>query len=232
MPSSDQENNCRIIVWVISALIGLLCSFWLKGLIGFYAAVPLLVGVALTVILGLVLTRLFCAGASAEQSGAEPLPQAGSAGNAAVPSTSAPSTSTPSAPAPVTALAEAADAAAKDAGSMSDSGGHADDSDGVKGAGQEGMRPQALSSPRDGQADDLKLIKGVGPKLEQVLNALGFYHFDQIAAWSANEVAWVDTNLMGFKGRVSRDNWVQQAKALASGAQTEFSKRVEDGDVY
>jgi len=96
----------------------------------------------------------------------------------------------------------------------------------------EGTRPEALSGPRAGDADDLKRIKGVGPKLEEQLNALGFYHFDQIAGWTAEEVAWVDGNLKGFKGRVSRDGWVEQAKTLASGGETEFSKRVEDGDVY
>ena len=95
-----------------------------------------------------------------------------------------------------------------------------------------GTRPAALSAARASGADDLKMIKGVGPKLEALLNRLGFYHFDQVASWTADEVAWVDQNLEGFKGRVSRDNWVAQAKTLASGGQTEFSKRVGDGDVY
>ncbi|SHH26052.1 NADH-quinone oxidoreductase subunit E [Marivita hallyeonensis] len=95
-----------------------------------------------------------------------------------------------------------------------------------------GVKPQALDGPRDGGADDLKQIKGVGPKLEQLCNDLGFYHFDQIAGWTAEEVAWVDENLKGFKGRVSRDNWVEQAKTLASGGETEFSSRVKTGDVY
>ncbi len=95
-----------------------------------------------------------------------------------------------------------------------------------------GSKPAALEGARDGKADDLKMIKGVGPKLEKLLNSMGFYHFDQVAAWTSNEVAWVDENLEGFKGRVSRDNWVAQAKTLASGGETEFSKKVEDGDVY
>ncbi|MEO0767732.1 MAG: NADH-quinone oxidoreductase subunit NuoE [Pseudomonadota bacterium] len=90
-----------------------------------------------------------------------------------------------------------------------------------------GMRPQALEAARDGKADDLKLIKGVGPKLEKLLNRLGFYHFDQVAGWTADEVAWVDQNLEGFKGRVSRDNWVDQAKILATGGETEFSRRAK-----
>ncbi|MEL6523561.1 MAG: endonuclease, partial [Pseudomonadota bacterium] len=95
-----------------------------------------------------------------------------------------------------------------------------------------GTKPAALDGPRDGKADDLKQIKGVGPKLEKLCNELGFYHFDQVANWTADEVAWVDQNLEGFKGRVSRDDWVSQAKVLASGGTTEFSAKVEKGGVY
>ncbi|MEL6236785.1 MAG: endonuclease [Pseudomonadota bacterium] len=95
-----------------------------------------------------------------------------------------------------------------------------------------GVRPEALDGPREGGPDDLKRIKGVGPKLEALLHTLGFYHFDQVAGWTAEEVAWVDENLEGFKGRVSRDEWVTQAKLLAEGGETEFSKKVDDGDVY
>jgi len=99
-------------------------------------------------------------------------------------------------------------------------------------AADEGTRPVALDGPRGGTADDLKRIKGIGPKLEILCNELGFYHFDQIAAWTADEVAWVDENLQGFKGRVTRDTWVDQARRLAAGGETEFSKKVDDGDVY
>jgi predicted flap endonuclease-1-like 5' DNA nuclease len=95
-----------------------------------------------------------------------------------------------------------------------------------------GTRPTALDGPRDGAADDLKRIKGIGPKLEKLCNSLGFYHFDQIANWTPAEVAWVDENLEGFKGRVSRDTWVEQARVLAAGGDTEFSRKVDKGDVY
>lgn len=88
-----------------------------------------------------------------------------------------------------------------------------------------GDKPETLSAARGGQADDLKLIKGVGPKLEKMLFGMGFYHFDQIAGWTGKEIAWVDQNLEGFKGRASRDEWVAQAKILASGGETEFSKK-------
>jgi len=96
----------------------------------------------------------------------------------------------------------------------------------------EAAKPQGLTEARGGQPDDLKKIKGVGPKLEKLLHSMGFFHFDQVANWTEAELAWVDDNLEGFKGRVSRDNWVDQAKTLASGSETAFSKKVEDGDVY
>lgn len=75
--------------------------------------------------------------------------------------------------------------------------------------------PAALDAPGEGGADDLTRIKGIGPKLEAMLNAMGFFHFEQIAGWSPEEEAWVDSNLKRFKGRAGRDGWVAQAKALS-----------------
>lgn len=92
-------------------------------------------------------------------------------------------------------------------------------------------KPETLSKPRAGGADDLKQIKGVGPGLEKTLNELGFYHFDQVAGWRKKEVEWVDSRLK-FKGRIERDGWVKQCKTLAKGGSTAFSKRVKKGDVY
>jgi len=88
-------------------------------------------------------------------------------------------------------------------------------------------KPRALKAARTSGADDLKMIKGVGPKLEKLLNSLGFFHFDQVADWGAAEISWVDENLAGFKGRASRDKWVSQAKILARGGETEFSTRAK-----
>ncbi|ANT59368.1 NADH dehydrogenase [Salipiger sp. CCB-MM3] len=96
----------------------------------------------------------------------------------------------------------------------------------------EGRKPETLSAPLDGGADDLKMIRGVGPKLEELLHRLGFFHFGQIASWTEEELAWVDANLEGFKGRASRDEWVAQAKTLAEGGETDFSTRVKKGEVY
>ncbi len=75
-------------------------------------------------------------------------------------------------------------------------------------------QPEILDEPRGSGADDLKMISGVGPKLEGVLNDLGFYHFDQIAEWTDEEIAWVDARLK-FKGRIVRDGWIAQARKLA-----------------
>ncbi|WP_128515996.1 NADH-quinone oxidoreductase subunit NuoE [Tabrizicola thermarum] len=92
-----------------------------------------------------------------------------------------------------------------------------------------GKKPKALKAARQGKPDDLKLILGIGPKLEQLCHKLGFFHFDQIAAWTDEEIAWVDENLEGFKGRVSRDKWVVQAKILAEGGSVEAAEAAARG---
>jgi NADH-quinone oxidoreductase subunit E len=80
-------------------------------------------------------------------------------------------------------------------------------------AGESARPASMLAGAHGGKPDDLKKIKGVGPKLEGTLNGLGIYHFDQIAAWTESEVAWVDERLK-FKGRIERDGWIGQAKTL------------------
>ncbi len=81
----------------------------------------------------------------------------------------------------------------------------------------EERRPETLEAPREGGADDLKRVRGIGPRLEEALNAMGIYHLDQIASWQAAELAWVDRNIEGFRGRAIRDDWVGQAKVLLRG---------------
>ena len=75
-------------------------------------------------------------------------------------------------------------------------------------------KPIGLPQARDGTSDDLKRISGVGPKLEGTLHSLGIFHFDQIAEWNADNVAWVDEYL-SFKGRIDREDWIAQAKEMA-----------------
>ena len=79
----------------------------------------------------------------------------------------------------------------------------------------ESNRPASLlTSASNGAADDLQRIKGVGPKLNDLLNNLGIYYFRQIGEFSATDIAWVDSKLQ-FKGRIVRDRWVDQAKRLS-----------------
>lgn len=90
-----------------------------------------------------------------------------------------------------------------------------------------GEGPARLSAPRNGKADNLKEIEGVGPAMEKLVNEMGFFHFDQIAGWSDSDVAWVDANLKGFKGRVTRDRWVAQAKIIVNEGLAAFRERAK-----
>lgn len=83
-------------------------------------------------------------------------------------------------------------------------------------AADEGTRPaNLLTEARGGKPDDLKKISGVGPKLEGTLQSIGVFHFDQIQDWGPAEIAYMDDKL-SFKGRIERDNWIEQAKTFAA----------------
>ncbi len=82
-------------------------------------------------------------------------------------------------------------------------------------------RPAHESVP----GDDLKRIKGVGPKLETLLNSLGVTSFSQIAAWDDGEIDRIDAQLGTFAGRIRRDDWPTQARYLASGDMAGFEER-------
>ena len=198
------STSCQSGCWILAVASGVVVLAVCLFLIELGMLASIFMGAVVFIVVGLLLGWIFC-------SELKPLVQPNETSAA------------PSAPEPAPAPAPAAEPA-----SVTAPVAQAPEVEAVEDA----VRPEALSGARDGGADDLKMIKGVGPKLEIMLNELGFYHFDQIAGWSAAEVAWVNDNLAGFKGRVSRDNWVEQARKLASGQETEFSKRVSDGDVY
>ncbi len=94
----------------------------------------------------------------------------------------------------------------------------------------EGSQPQGIDAPRGGMADNLKEIEGIGPALEKLCHSLGIFHFDQIANWGAAEVAWMDSNLKGFRGRVTRDKWVAQAKLIVTEGLEAFRIRAKTND--
>jgi len=83
-------------------------------------------------------------------------------------------------------------------------------------------RPQGMERPAE--IDDLKLVSGIGPKIEGILHDLGIFKFSQIGKWKKAERDWVDGYLR-FKGRIERDDWIKQAKALAKGGRDEYVKQ-------
>jgi predicted flap endonuclease-1-like 5' DNA nuclease len=90
-------------------------------------------------------------------------------------------------------------------------------------ATSDGDRPAIAAAT--GEPDDLRLIKGVGPKLATLLASLGVTRFDQIAAWTPADIAEVDRFLGTFAGRIERDSWVEQAGYLARGDKEAFAAR-------
>lgn len=82
-------------------------------------------------------------------------------------------------------------------------------------------RPAGIERPET--IDDLKMISGVGPKIEATLHGIGIYTFEQISKWKKAEREWVDAYLK-FSGRIERDDWVKQAKVLAKGGEAEYIK--------
>lgn len=233
MQSDNSGLNCTFSSFLMAALIGALGVVVLRFFAEYSWEGSIFLGVLIAGFLGLVFNFIFCRelpalgdiqapGSDASNKPAEK-PKAAQPAPATAPPVEKSQAAAPKAapkPAPSAAPAAApAAAASADEGTASSSD-------------AEGKRPEALSQARDGGADNLKEIKGIGPKLEKLCNSLGFFHFDQIANWTPEEVAWVDANLEGFKGRVTRDEWVKQATILAAGGETEFSQRVDDGKVY
>ena len=76
-------------------------------------------------------------------------------------------------------------------------------------------RPTALKEAKNNQPDDLTTIKGIGPVLNKKLNGLGIFHFEQIAELTRKNIEWID-GYLSFKGRIDREEWVEQAKAIVS----------------
>lgn len=237
MNENQGLNLCSIVCWAAAA-VGALIAWWLLGCI-LWNWLAILISLVVLLLLGFFLVSRFCGSLvqeplestlttpapahaaqtdTAEEAGAEVAAEEVAAEDA----TEAPAAETEAAPEEESAEEVVAEAPASEVA----------ESDEVAEAGETAEKqPEVLKAARAGGADDLKQLKGVGPKLEETLNELGFWHFDQIAAWGAAEIEWVDARLK-FKGRITRDNWVDQAKALAAGKETDFSKRVKDGDVY
>jgi predicted flap endonuclease-1-like 5' DNA nuclease len=112
------------------------------------------------------------------------------------------------------------DLAAADLLATGEAGGIADDEDSAM------ARPVGLATPRNGVPDDLQRIRGIGRRIEQRLNALGIFHFGQIAAWTPAEMRWMAQQL-AFPDRIEWDDWIGQAIILAAGGDTGFVKSAD-----
>ncbi len=88
--------------------------------------------------------------------------------------------------------------------------------------GEEAAR--GLSGRPAGDVEDLKRIRGIGVLIEKKLNSLGITRYEQIANWTGADIERI-SRLLDFQGRIERENWVTQARILATGGQTEFSRR-------
>jgi len=85
--------------------------------------------------------------------------------------------------------------------------------------------PAPAPAPAADKADNLQLLKGVGPKLVTLLQGLGVTRFEQIAGWTDADIAAIDPQLGNFSGRIVRDNWVDQAGYLARGDKAGFEAK-------
>ena len=96
------------------------------------------------------------------------------------------------------------------------------------GAASETMRSGGANRPT-GPFDDLKRIRGIGVLIEKKLNSLGVTTYEQVANWTNADIDRI-SQILDFKGRVERESWVEQARILASGGQTDFSRKVDRGE--
>ncbi len=219
---TDFESGCRSKAWIGGAVAGLLVFAYVLTVshLGFGAAVFL--GVLTFLFLGAFLVWAFCSGSGialapppAQLKAIEPvIPEPITPVAPVAPATPEPAPVAVE-PAPVMAPVEpeVVPAEAPQARDEAEDG-----------------KPAGLDAPRYGKADDLKLIEGIGPKLEERLNEWGIFHFDQIAHWGEAEVAYADTNVPRFKGRCTRDKWVAQAKIIVEEGIDAFLERAKTND--
>lgn len=253
MAQSGKSGTCTLVCWIVAIVLGLIAVKMTAGGVPFVFA--LIIGVVVALVVGFLLTRMFCT----DQAVTGTVVPTKSPTQQAVEDDEAQAAQDAAREAEEEAARQAAaEAAAEAQAAMAEEEQGAADAGDAASTGEEPalvkpaqLKGQAELEARKGEwkyeggsteaapkaaapaggADDLKQLKGVGPKLEQKLVEAGVTSFAQIAAWGPEDIAKMD-DLLSFKGRITRDGWVEQAKTLAGGGETEFSKRVEDGDVY
>jgi len=91
-------------------------------------------------------------------------------------------------------------------------------------------KPLVLSFPKTIGKDNLKKIKGINSKIENNLNNLGIYHFEQIAKWSNKNCDWIE-EFLHAPNYAKSNQWIEQAKILQSGRETLYSQKVQNGEI-
>jgi len=225
MTGNSEGLSCPAKSWILGAVVGIIAALLMRfvGTYGWGSAI--FVGILLFVLIGLLLVWFRCEAsddaiaakasnlateatgttedAVAASAAVAPKPAATPAAKAAEKPVATPAAKAAEKP----VATPAAKAAEKPVAKVAAKPAAVENADGE-------TKPVTLTAARETGADDLKVIKGVGPGLEKTLNEMGFYHYDQIAKWGEGEIAWVDARLK-FKGRIVRDNWVDQAAELA-----------------
>jgi predicted flap endonuclease-1-like 5' DNA nuclease len=236
MNNAEMKNGPHFEMWVIGIAAGLVAGgvMYIVGQYGFMASafVAALVALIVGAIFGMPKARVdalpeaapeeHAAPVMAEAAPAAPVMAAFAAMPAAEPVVAQPAKAA-AAPKPAKAPAAVKPAAAKPAVAKPAAAPKPAKPKKVDG-------PARLTGPRNGRADDLKEIEGIGPAMEKLVNGLGFYHFDQLSNWSDADVAWVDTNMASFKGRIMRDKWVAQAKIIVAEGLDAFRIRAKTND--
>jgi predicted flap endonuclease-1-like 5' DNA nuclease len=232
MRKAENLNAPNLWGWAIGAAAGLV-GFGVLVIVGKFDLFPAaFLGGAVAVVVGLILGMPWGAGASGPAAAAPAVAPAAPAEPVAAPAATPPAAPVAEAVAASAAFVSApmAEPAPKAAQPKAAPKPKAEAEAATKPKAAKAAGPERLKGPRKGKADDLKEIEGIGPALEKLLNSLGFYHFDQIASWSEADVALVDAEMDKFKGRITRDKWVAQAKIIVSEGLEAFRERAKTND--
>lgn len=87
-------------------------------------------------------------------------------------------------------------------------------------------KPELLITPRNGKADDLTKIKGIGTAIQGKLNKAGIYHYDQLVDLNAEQQKWLGEQI-NFRGRVEREDWVNQSKKILKASEPKGAKKAK-----
>ncbi|MGR3342394.1 MAG: NADH:quinone oxidoreductase [Paracoccaceae bacterium] len=205
---SSDEINAKGKIWGLAAIAGVVAFLALKVLADYSFGAAVLLAILIAILVAILIWIGFYRDAD-ETGGAESSAAPGAAGASAASA----STTSRAAPKPE-AAGEPATAKAKPAKKPATKKPATKKPAAKAKPAAKGNKPKTLKKPRAGGADDLKLLKGVGPAVEITLNGLGIFHFDQIAGWSQKDIARGDQRLR-IKGRIKRDGWIEQTKSLA-----------------